>query len=223
MSLQISELKKSFFQGAQQIQILKSLNAEIHEGEIVAIVGRSGSGKSTLLSLLAGLERPDHGEIKINGQNMTAMDENQITKFRAENLSFVFQQYHLISHLTALENVMMPLEILKQKDIQVRAEKLLTELGLGHRLDHFPHQLSGGESQRVAIARALITEPKVLLADEPSGNLDSETGDSVMDLFFDLVKRKKMTTVLVTHSESLANKCQRKLRLQNGILQESVH
>jgi putative ABC transport system ATP-binding protein len=222
MSLEIKNLKKSFQQGGAQIQILKGLNASIAEGEMVAVVGRSGSGKSTLLSLLAGLEKPEEGEIKIHLHNMTNMSEAQLTRFRAENLGFVFQQYHLISHLTALENVMLPLEILKKERAQELSEKLLTELGLGHRLSHFPHQLSGGECQRVAIARALITEPKVLLADEPSGNLDSETGDTVMELFFELVKRKNITTILVTHSETLANKCQRKLRLQNGLLTESV-
>lgn len=220
MSLKIEDLRKSYRQGDLNIDVLKGLNATIKEGEIVSVVGRSGSGKSTLLSLLAGLESADSGKIVVNGQDLVPMSEEQLTSFRAENIAIVFQQYHLVAHLTALENVSLPLEILGRPDPLQQAQKILQELGLGHRLEHTPSQLSGGESQRVAIARALVVQPKLLLADEPSGNLDTETGDSVMDLFFDVIRRHEITTVLVTHSETLAARCERTLKLVHGQFQE---
>lgn len=220
MSLVLKNLKKGFHQGDSEITVLKNLNAVIEPGQVVSIVGQSGSGKSTLLSILAGLERADSGEILVDKVNLAPLSERELTSFRAENIAVVFQQYHLISHLTALENVMLSLEILKLNEPQRRAEEALRELGLGHRLNHFPTQLSGGECQRVAIARALVVRPKILLADEPSGNLDTHTGDKVMDVFFDVVKKHKITTVLVTHSESLARRCQRVLRLEEGALKE---
>jgi putative ABC transport system ATP-binding protein len=193
--------------------------AEIKSGEIVAVVGQSGSGKSTLLSLLAGLDRPEEGHIIIRGQDIVSLSEQQMTSFRAKNIGIVFQHFHLMPHLTALENVMLPLEILGEEQIEARAREILGLMGLGHREEHFPSQLSGGESQRVAIARALVVQPQFLLADEPSGSLDSETGEKVMDVFFDVVRQKKMTTVLVTHSEPLARRCDRILTLKNGLLQ----
>lgn len=221
MSLILKDIKKGFSQGETEIQVLKGLNISIEPGQVVSIVGQSGSGKSTLLSLLAGLERADSGEILVDRVNLTPMSESEITKFRAQNIAIVFQQYHLIAHLTALENVMLALEILRIENPKQRAEEALMELGLGHRLNHFPSQLSGGECQRVAIARALVVKPKILLADEPSGNLDTQTGDKVMDVFFDIVKKHNITTVLVTHSEVLAKKCQRILRLEDGHLKEA--
>ncbi len=221
MSVEIKDLKKSFFQGESQIEVLKNVTTQIQTGEIVAIVGESGSGKSTLLSLLSGLDRADTGSIVIDNTDMTTLSENQMTAFRAKYISIVFQQYHLLSHLTALENVMLPAEILGQKNIKEDAIKLLEDMGLSHRLNHFPSQLSGGESQRVAIARALITKPHLLLADEPSGNLDTRTGDSVMNSFFEIVKKHNITTMLVTHSEILAQRCQRTLKLINGVLVEN--
>lgn len=220
MSLVLKDVRKSFHQGETEIEVLKGLNVQIEPGQIVSIVGQSGSGKSTLLSILAGLERADSGDILVDTVNLIPMSEQQLTLFRAQNISIVFQQYHLIAHLTALENVMLALEILKMENARTRAEEALKELGLGHRLDHFPSQLSGGECQRVAIARALVVKPKILLADEPSGNLDIHTGEKVMDVFFDVVKKHKITTVLVTHSDSLAQKCQRTLRLEEGQLRE---
>ena len=220
MSLVLKDVRKSFHQGETEIEVLKGLNVQIEPGQVVSIIGQSGSGKSTLLSILAGLERADAGDILVDTVNLTPMSEQQLTLFRAQNISIVFQQYHLIAHLTALENVMLALEILKMENAKERAGEALKELGLGHRLDHFPSQLSGGECQRVAIARALVVKPKILLADEPSGNLDTHTGDKVMDVFFDIVKKHKITTVLVTHSESLAQKCQRTLRLEEGQLRE---
>ncbi|QDK36429.1 ABC transporter ATP-binding protein [Bdellovibrio sp. NC01] len=220
MSLVLNNVRKSFHQGETEIQVLKGLNAKIEPGQVVSIVGQSGSGKSTMLSILAGLERADSGEIMVDNANLVPMTEHDLTSFRAQNISIVFQQYHLIAHLTALENVMLALEILKMENVRERAEAALKELGLGHRLNHFPSQLSGGESQRVAIARALVVQPKILLADEPSGNLDTHTGDKVMDVFFEVVRKHKITTILVTHSESLAKKCERTLRLEEGQLVE---
>lgn len=219
MSLSLQNIRKYYLQGTSEIQVLKGLTAEIRSGEIVAVVGQSGSGKSTLLSLLAGLDRPQDGHIIIRGQDIVGLDEQQMTSFRAKNIGIVFQHFHLMPHLTALENVMLPLEILGEERIEERARDILGLMGLGHREEHFPSQLSGGESQRVAIARALVVQPQFLLADEPSGSLDSETGEKVMDVFFDVVRQKKMTTVLVTHSEALARRCDRILTLKNGLLQ----
>ncbi|QLY25794.1 ABC transporter ATP-binding protein [Bdellovibrio sp. KM01] len=220
MSLTLNDIRKSFHQGDAEVAVLKGLNVTIEPGQIVSIVGQSGSGKSTLLSILAGLERADHGEILVDKVNLSPMTEQQLTLFRAQNISIVFQQYHLIAHLTALENVALALEILKMENPKQRAEEALRELGLGHRLDHFPSQLSGGECQRVAIARALVVKPRILLADEPSGNLDTHTGDKVMDVFFEVVRKHKITTILVTHSETLARRCQRILRLEEGVLKD---
>lgn len=220
MSLVLKNVKKSFHQGDTEIAVLKGLNVEIKPGQVVSIVGQSGSGKSTLLSLLAGLERPDAGDILVDNVHLAPMTEQELTLFRAQNIAVVFQQYHLIAHLTALENVMLALEILKMENPRQRAQEALEELNLGHRLNHFPSQLSGGECQRVAIARALVVKPKILLADEPSGNLDTHTGDKVMEVFFDIVKKHQITTILVTHSESLAQRCQRILRLEDGLLRD---
>lgn len=220
MSLVLNDVRKGFRQGETEIQVLKGLDVSIEPGQVVSIVGQSGSGKSTLLSILAGLERADGGEILVDKVNLMPLSEQEITLFRAQNIAIVFQQYHLIAHLTALENVMLALEILKMDKPRERAKEALEELGLGHRLNHFPSQLSGGECQRVAIARALVVKPKILLADEPSGNLDTHTGDKVMDVFFDIIRKHKITTILVTHSEVLAKKCERTLRLEEGRLRE---
>ena len=220
MSLILKDLHKSFIQGDTEIKVLNGVNAEIKEGQIVAIVGQSGSGKSTLLSLLAGLEKADSGEIRVDGTDIAAMSEAQITDFRARNISIVFQQYHLVSHLTALENVQLPLEILGRPDAEAKSRALLNDMGLSHRISHFSNQMSGGESQRVAIARALVVQPKILLADEPSGNLDIHTGEKVMEIFFAMAKKQKMTTILVTHSEALAKRCERILHLEEGRLRE---
>ncbi|MBK9324198.1 MAG: ABC transporter ATP-binding protein [Bdellovibrionaceae bacterium] len=221
MSLIVKNLCKSFYQGDDKVPVLQSVNAEIKNGEIVAIVGESGSGKSTLLSLLAGLDRADEGQVIVDSFDLSKLDERSLTKFRGENIGIVFQQYHLVSHLTALENVMLPMEILKKDEAQERAHSLLKELGLEHRLHQFPSRMSGGECQRVAIARALAVRPKIILADEPSGNLDVQTGEKVMDTFFNIIKKYQMTTILVTHSEPLAKRCQKVLRLFQGQLLEA--
>lgn len=221
MSLIIKDLKKGFRQGEDRVSVLNSVNADIKNGEVVAIVGQSGSGKSTLLSLLAGLDQADGGEIHIDGVNMSAFNEKQVTDFRGKNIGIIFQQYHLVSHLTAMENVMLPMEILGKKNIESEAMALLKEMGLEHRLHQFPSRMSGGECQRVAIARALAVKPKILLADEPSGNLDIHTGEKVMDIFFEVAKKYQITTILVTHSEVLAKRCKRILRLSEGQLLEA--
>lgn len=221
MSLVIRNLQKSFNQGEERVQVLGGLGADIKNGEIVAIVGQSGSGKSTLLSLLAGLDQADQGDVVVDGVNLSTMSEKQITEFRGQNIGIVFQQYHLVSHLTSLENVMLPMEILGLPEAETQARALLTEMGLEHRMDQFPSRMSGGECQRVAIARALAVRPKILLADEPSGNLDTHTGDKVMEIFFNAARKYQITTILVTHSEALAKRCQRTLRLSEGQLVEA--
>ena len=216
MSLELTNIRKSFRQGDLKVDVLKNLSATVQAGEIVAVVGQSGSGKSTLLSILAGLEKSDAGEILVDQKNISNLTEKEMTSFRAQSISIVFQQYHLVSHLSALENVMLPLEILKSEDAKNKAQTILSEMGLAHRLDHKPSELSGGECQRVAIARALVVAPKILLADEPSGNLDVETGHKVMEKFFEIIQKHKITTLLVTHSESLAKRCSRILHLEKG-------
>ena len=217
MSIKIQNLNKSFHLQNETLSILKNLNAEIQTGEIVAIVGASGSGKSTLLSLLSGLDRADSGKIIIQEQNIFDLSAKEMISFRAQNIGIIFQQFHLVSHLTAFENVALPLDILNRKYTPDEILSALSKVGLQNRANHKPAQLSGGESQRLAMARALITKPKLLLADEPSGNLDSETGQKVMALFFEQVKAQNTTTILVTHDMNLASQCDRKLILNNGL------
>ena len=217
MILEINGLDKSFPQaGHGQIEVLKNLNLEVHEGETVAVVGQSGCGKSTLLSLLAGLDRQTSGSLRIRGMEISEMSEVKLTQFRAENIGIIFHQFYLMPHLTALENVSLPLEMFGQEDSIERAQEALLQVGLAEREKHFPHQLSGGESQRVAIARAVVIRPSILLADEPTGNLDNATGEQVANLLFDLVKNTGTTLLLVTHNTVLAQRCSRQLTLHSG-------
>lgn len=218
MILEVSKLFKNFetAAGTETVEVLKDLNMSMEEGETVAILGQSGSGKSTLLTLLAGLDSPSSGEILLNGKNMQALNEEELSKFRALNIGIIFQQFHLMSHLTALENVSLPLDLFKDDDSTAKAKEALEQVGLGHRIDHFPHQLSGGECQRVAIARAMVVRPSILLADEPTGNLDNSTGELISDMIFELVAKHNMTLLFVTHNEQLALRCGRQLRLQGG-------
>lgn len=218
MILALTEVKKSYRQGSNTIEVLTGVNLEIAQGTSNAIVGKSGEGKSTLLSLIAGLDKPDSGKVEVGGKDIALLPEKELTRYRAQTMSLVFQQYHLMSTLTALENVMLPLEILKKTNAKEKAVELLEKVELGHRKHHLPNELSGGESQRVAIARALASDPQLLLADEPSGNLDHFTGRKVMDLIFNLVADYKTTLVLVTHDEDLASKCQNSYRLNEGKL-----
>lgn len=216
--MRVTNLRKSYGQGDARFEVLKGINLNIQKGETLALIGKSGSGKSTLLSLLAGLDQADSGEIEISGKNISTLKEQELTRFRAENMGIVFQQFHLVSTLSALENVLLPLELLKRDNAKEIAKSLLESVGLSHRSHHLPSELSGGESQRVAIARALAINPAILFADEPSGNLDEETGEKVMDLLFNMVKKTNTTLVLVTHDQDLARKCSRIVHLEHGSL-----
>jgi putative ABC transport system ATP-binding protein len=211
-------LGKTVFSPEGELQILKDVTLKIHEGESLAIIGTSGSGKSTLLGLLAGLDSPSMGSVFLNGQNLTAMDEDGRAKIRNQFVGFVFQSFQLIASLTALENVMLPLELAGDKQAKTKASALLERVGLAHRLSHTPIKLSGGEQQRVALARAFVTQPAILFADEPTGNLDSKTGNHIIELLFELNHEQKTTLVLVTHDKELANRCQRKITLEAGAI-----
>ena len=198
--------------------ILKGIDLEIKAGETVAVVGSSGSGKSTLLGLLAGLDVPSSGRILLAGEDITALGEDQRAQLRADLVGFVFQSFQLLPSLTALENVMLPAELSGVAGAGALAEKYLQRVGLAHRTKHYPRQLSGGEQQRVAIARAFASQPKILFADEPTGNLDTATGAHVIDLLFDLNREEGATLVLVTHERRLADRCQRSLTLEEGAI-----
>jgi len=198
--------------------ILDSISFSIRSGETVAVVGPSGSGKSTLLGLLAGLDTPSSGKVYIDEQDIFALDEDGRASVRAQKLGFVFQSFQLLPALNSLENVMLPMEIIGQQDAEQGARNVLQRVGLQQRLQHYPHQLSGGEQQRVAIARAFAPRPKILLADEPTGNLDTRTGQQIIDLLFELNAEHNTTLVLVTHDHALAERCQRVLQIEAGQL-----
>lgn len=203
-------------QSDDALVILHDINLRIRSGESVAIVGPSGSGKSTLLGLLAGLDLPTQGKITLNGIEITSLSEDERAGLRSEKLGFVFQSFQLLPTFTALENVMLPLELVERADARLVAKQVLERVGLDKRLHHYPTQLSGGEQQRVAIARAFAAQPDLLLADEPTGNLDSQTGQSIIDLLFELNKERGTTLVMVTHDLALANRCNRILHLHDG-------
>ncbi|MDC9503840.1 MULTISPECIES: ABC transporter ATP-binding protein [unclassified Pseudoalteromonas] len=216
--IQVNGLSKvvSTFEG--ELPILSDISFNVKHGESVAIVGTSGSGKSTLLSLLAGLDTASSGEIILDGEPLHKLDEEQRAALRAEKVGFVFQSFMLVQSLTALENVMLPAELAGESDAKEQALALLEKVGLSHRIDHYPSQLSGGEQQRVAIARAFIGTPKILFADEPSANLDSKNGKMVESLLFDLNQQHGTTLILVTHDEALAQKCQHIVQIEAGCL-----
>ena len=220
VAISASGLSKVVNTGDGPLTILAEVGFTIKSGETVAIIGVSGSGKSTLLSLLAGLDLPSEGDVALCGQSLAALNEDGRAALRGEQVGFVFQAFQLLPNLTALENVTLPLEVLRGLSGVARAKQLLDRVGLADRLTHTPAQLSGGEQQRVAIARAFVTEPNVLLADEPTGNLDSATGKKIIDLLFELNREQGTTLVLVTHDEQLASRCDRTVRLVAGRLSE---
>jgi len=195
---------------------------EIKSGESAAILGTSGSGKSTLLGLMAGLDTPTSGQVIIDQVALSTLDEDGLAVLRAEKSGFVFQSFHLLPNLTALENVMLPLELQGSRNAQQPATELLSRVGLAERLQHYPNQLSGGEQQRVAIARAFVTRPTIVFADEPTGNLDAETGRMIIELLFAMNRENNTTLIMVTHDESLASQCQRIFVLNNGVIQENA-
>lgn len=198
------------------LSILRDVSIQVMAGESLAITGESGSGKSTLLGILAGLDVPTAGEVYLNQQSLTALDEEGRAKVRADNVGFIFQSFQLLPGLNALENVMLPLELHGKKDAQAQARHFLERVGLAQRLHHYPQQLSGGEQQRVAIARAFASQPRILFADEPTGNLDSATGAKIIDLLFELNREQGATLILITHEERLATRCQRRIALSAG-------
>ena len=204
------------------LTILSSVNLTINEGESIAIVGASGSGKSTLLGLLAGLDSPTSGNVTLDGTELTALDEDGRAEVRNKLVGFVFQSFQLLPALNALENVMLPMELAGSADASARAREYLERVGLAHRLDHYPSQLSGGEQQRVAIARAFAARPTILFADEPTGNLDTQTGDTIIKLLFELNESEGTTLVLVTHDNRLAQACSRRVHMSNGRLEEAT-
>lgn len=218
--VEVEDLHKTYpLPESGQVSVLSGASFTLEAGATLAVTGHSGSGKSTLLALLAGLDSPDRGRIAINGATLTDMDERSLTRFRAAHLGIVFQQFHLLPHLTAEENIRLPLELQDRSCPANFLHTLLARVGLTARGRHLPGQLSGGECQRVAIARALAVKPLLLLADEPTGNLDLTTGREVADLLFDLVEQEQMTMIVVTHNRDLAARCSRQLHLARGLLQ----
>lgn len=222
MLLEVNSLAKGFKTPQGHLDVLKSVNLKVKRAESVAVVGRSGSGKSTLLGLLCGLDRPDKGSLVFDGVDYASLSEKDLTKLRATKVGMVFQQFHLLPHLKAWENVSLPLELAGDKKAEEKAKKLLAEVGLTERMEHFPSQLSGGEQQRVAIARAMAIGPQLILADEPSGSLDESTGEDVMELLFKLVREHQTSLLIVTHSQSLAARCDRVVTMEAGVLNDGV-
>jgi len=214
--IRLAGIELKLASAAGQVNILRGLDLEVAAGETVGITGPSGSGKSTMMMIIAGLERPSAGKVEVGGQDLTALNEDQLARFRRARIGIVFQAFHLIPTMTALENVAVPLEFAGHADAFERAGAALASVGLDHRLAHYPGQLSGGEQQRVALARAFAVEPSLLLADEPTGNLDGETGRQVIELMFDLAGRHGTTLMLITHYPALAGRCRRLVRLLDG-------
>ncbi len=214
--LKVEALSKTYPSGNKFIKVLDNINFDVSSGESIAIVGPSGSGKTTLLGLCAGLDRATEGKITLNNTLLNQLSEDDLAKVRNQHIGFIFQNFQLIPTLTALENVMVPLELRGEKNVQKLSADLLERVGLGDRLDHYPSQLSGGEQQRVAIARAFSNSPKILFADEPTGNLDDETGTHIEELLFDINKEQQTTLIIVTHDSDLAKKTDKIISLKGG-------
>ena len=215
-AISLRNVDLSLGRGAGRVHILKSISLDVIKGEALGLVGPSGSGKSTLLMCMAGLEQPDSGEIIIRDQDLTRMSEDQLARFRGKHIGVVFQSFHLIPTMTALANVSVPLELAGESDAAGRATAALARVGLSHRLSHYPAEMSGGEQQRVALARAIVANPAILVADEPTGNLDEATGADIVELLFELQREHGTTLVLVTHDLGLAARCDRTVRLRSG-------
>jgi putative ABC transport system ATP-binding protein len=218
--IELDDVRLSLGDGPARVDVLKGISLFVAPGEAVGLVGPSGSGKSTLLMVMAGLERPDHGRVLLDGVDLTSLDEDALARVRGRRIGIVFQSFHLVPTMTALENVALPLELAGREGAFARAKAELGTVGLGARLHHYPAQLSGGEQQRVAIARALAPDPAIVVADEPTGNLDETTGRGVTDLLFGLKRERGMTLVLVTHDPSLAQRCDRTVGLRAGCIAE---
>jgi putative ABC transport system ATP-binding protein len=214
--IELRGVSKTVTSGDHRLTILHPLNLVVPEGQRLAVLGPSGSGKSTLLGLIAGLDSPSSGAVVIDGTDITALSEDRLARLRGEKIGFVFQSFHLIPSLTALENILVPMEIARRRDAATRARALLEEVGLAERGHHYPSQLSGGEQQRVAIARALSNEPKIILADEPTGNLDSSTGRTVIDLLLSINQTRGTTVIVVTHDPDIASMADARLSLRDG-------
>jgi putative ABC transport system ATP-binding protein len=214
--LRLEGVELTLGSAAGQVNILRGIDLSVSSGERVSIVGPSGSGKTSLIMVIAGLERATAGLVSVADQDLGTLDEDGLALFRRDTMGIVFQAFHLVSTMTAVENVAVPMEFAGQRDAFVRAEAELAAVGLGHRLQHYPGQLSGGEQQRVALARAVAMQPKLLLADEPTGNLDSETGQQIIDLLFDLADKRNATLMLITHDATLAARCDRNIKLVDG-------
>ena len=219
----VEHVFKSVSDSTGTLTILRDIDFSLHRGETAAIVGASGSGKSTLLSIIAGLDTPTSGTVRIDGVDLFARNEDQRAALRAEKLGFVFQSFQLLGNLSALENVMLPLELVGRRDARAAATAMLQRVGLGERLGHYPKVLSGGEQQRVALARAFVVKPAVLLADEPTGSLDFATGDKVMELMFELNREQGTTLVLVTHDRAIAQRCERRIVIDAGQASETAN
>jgi len=214
----LEDVRLTLASAAGAVNILNGVSLAVEPGEAVALLGPSGSGKSSLLMVAAGLEAATSGRVSVAGRMLTGLGEDALARFRREHVGIVFQSFHLVPTMTALENVAVPLELLRRGDAFTRARAALEATGLAHRLDHYPGQLSGGEQQRVALARAIVHEPQVLFADEPTGNLDGATGAAIIELLFDLRARANATLFLVTHEEALASRCDRTLRMKDGVI-----
>jgi putative ABC transport system ATP-binding protein len=220
--IDLNDVSLTLSSRAGPVEILKGVDLDVTAGESVAIVGPSGSGKTSLLMVVAGLERATSGRVRVAGREFNGLDEDSLALIRGANIGIVFQSFHLVSTMTAVENVALPLEFAGRPDAFETAHALLDEVGLGHRTDHFPAQLSGGEQQRVALARALSPRPQLLLADEPTGNLDGKTGDLIVNLMFDLQRRRQATLILVTHDARLAERCSRVVHMADGRIEREL-
>lgn len=221
-AIALKDVHLTLGEGAGRVHILKGIDLQIEKGASVGLVGPSGSGKSTLLMVMAGLERADEGSVNVAGSELGPLSEDQLARFRGRNVGIIFQSFHLVPNMTALENVAVPLELAGDTAAFDKAKAELDAVGLGHRMHHYPAQLSGGEQQRVAVARALVVEPAILIADEPTGNLDESTGAQIVDLMFTAQKNRGTTLVLVTHDPSLAARCDRMIRVRSGETEEET-